>query len=163
MNDVWDPETQNKLVNEHAGYSDCLLVLQRVHFNVFGEVIDDCQNVLVSTLRARKRPNDVYGHAFKWRFRVDRSKCSAVARVSFVPIASRAFLTPVLDVFTDLLPVKPLFEFFDRFLNSEVASIKGPCASSMISWRAARGTTALREVSGPSFTAVCITIHRPRR
>ena len=113
MSDVREAETRNKLVDEYAGYGDCLLVLQCVRLNVLGEVIDDCQNVSVSTLRARKRTNDVHGHAFKWRSRVDRSKCSAVARVSFVPIASRAFLTPVLDVFTDLQPVKPFFEFFD--------------------------------------------------
>ena len=122
MNDVWDAETRNILIDEHAGYRDRLLVLQCVRLNVFSKVIDDCQNVSVSTLRAGKRANDVHGHAFKWRSRVDRSKCSAVARVSFVPVASRAFLTPVLDLFIDLQPVKPLFELVDCRLTSEVAS-----------------------------------------
>ena len=115
MNDVRNSETPNKLVDEHASYRDCLLVLQCVRLDVFGKVIDDCQNVSVSTLRARKRSNNVHCHAIKWRSRVNRNMCSAVARVSFVPIASRAFLTPVLDVFTDLKPVKTLFEFFQQF------------------------------------------------
>ena len=121
MNDVWDALMQKKLVEESAGYGDCLLVLQCVRLKVFCEVIDKCQNVSVSTLLARKRTNNVHNHAFKWRFSVDRSKCSAYERVSCVPIASRECLTPVLDVFTDLQPVKPLFEFADCLLNSEVA------------------------------------------
>ena len=86
-----------------------------------GKVIDDCQNVSVSTLRAWKRAKIVHCHAFKWRSRVDRSKCSAVPRVSIVPITSITFITPVLYVFTDLQPVKPFFEFFDCLSNSEVA------------------------------------------
>ena len=115
MNDERDAETRNKLVDDYAGYGDCLLVLQCVRLTVFFEVIDNCQNVLVCTLRAQERTNKVYGHAFKWRSSLDRSKSFMVARVSFMPIASKAFLTPVLEGFTDLQPVKPLVEFFDSF------------------------------------------------
>ena len=122
MADVRDAKTRNTLVDQHAGYRDRLLVLQCVRVNVFSKVIDDCQYVSVSTLRARKRANNVHGHEFKWRSRVDRSNFSAVARFRLLPISSRAFFTPVLDVFTDLQPVKPLFEFVDSLLNSEVAS-----------------------------------------
>ena len=100
MNDVRDAKSRNELIDEHTGYRDCLMVLQCVRLNVFGEMIDDCQNVWVSTLRSRKRANDVHGKTFKWRSREDRSKYSAVARVSFVPIASRAFFTPFLNVLT---------------------------------------------------------------
>ena len=42
--------------------------------------------------------------------------------MSFVLIASRAFLTQVLDVFSDLQPVETLFKFFNNLMNSEVAS-----------------------------------------
>ena len=63
MNDVWDAETRNKLVDEYAGYRDSHLVLQCVPLNVFSKLIDDCQNISVSKLRARKRANNVHGHA----------------------------------------------------------------------------------------------------
>ena len=122
MNDVRDTETRNKLVDKHAGYRDSLLILQCGRLNVFSKIIDDCQNVSVSTLHARKRANDVHVHAFKWRFRAYRSKCFAVARVSFVPIASRAFLTPVINVFTDLQTVKTLSECVNSRLNFKVSS-----------------------------------------
>ena len=59
------PKHENKLVNKHAGYSDCVLVLKFVRFNVCNKVIDDYQNLSVSTLHARKWSNNVHGHAFK--------------------------------------------------------------------------------------------------
>ena len=100
MNDVWYAETRNKLV-ELAGNNQCLFVLQCVRLDLFCEVIDDWKNVSVFTLSAWKQANSVHGHALKWRSRVDRSKFSAVAKVSFVMIASKSFLSLVLDVFTN--------------------------------------------------------------
>ena len=116
MNNVRDAETQNELVHKHASYRHCLSVLQCVHLNVFGEVIDDCHNVSITTLRGRNRFNNFNGYVFKWHSRVNRSKCFATAKVSFVPIASRAFLSPVLNVITKLQAVKTLFEIF-KFLE----------------------------------------------
>ena len=58
MNDVRYAKTGNELVDEYESYCDCLLVLQCVRLNVFGKVIDDGQNISVSTLRARKRANE---------------------------------------------------------------------------------------------------------
>ena len=102
MKDVGDTTTRFELVDNHAGYRDCLLVLQCLRLKVFCKVIDDGIIVSVPTLRAPKRSNNVHGYAFKWCSRVDRSKNSAVAKLSFVPIANRALFTTDLDVFTDL-------------------------------------------------------------
>ena len=53
-------KTRNKLLNNHVGYRDCLLLLLWVRFNVFYKVIYNCQNVFDALLSARKRAHNVH-------------------------------------------------------------------------------------------------------
>ena len=102
MDYVRDSKTRNEFVDKHAGYRCCLLVRQRVSLHVLRKVIDHCQDITVSTQRTGERAEDVHSDTREWCPRINRSKGSAVARVSLVAIAGRAFLSPVLNVFTDL-------------------------------------------------------------
>ena len=68
INHVRDDKTQNKLVDKHANYRDCILILQCKRLNVFGEVIDDghmyrsprCVREMKPTMSMVTRSNGVY-------------------------------------------------------------------------------------------------------
>ena len=122
VDNVRNTKVRNKLVEENMRDCNCLLIRHCISFYVLGKVVNDSQNVPVTTLRAGQWVYNIYRDSLIRCSSVDRSEGTTDARVSLMPIACRTVFAPVLNVFGYLQPVEPLLYFFDCLLYTEVTT-----------------------------------------
>ena len=122
VDDLRDTKARDELIEKNASNSNRLLVRQCISFYVLGKVVNDSQDVPVTTLRAGQRAYNVHRDSLKWCSSVYRSEGTKVARVSLMPIACWTVLATVLNVFGNLQPVEPMLYLFDCLLYTEVTT-----------------------------------------
>ena len=119
MSDVRDTKEQNELIAINASDRNRHFIRQCISFYVLSKVVDDSQDIPVTTLRAGQRAYNVDCDLLKWYSSVKRCEGATIARVSLMLIACWTVLALEPNVFRQF-STSGTAAFFDCFLYTEV-------------------------------------------